>query len=276
VRGRSNYGGALKISRGGRSLLLKGLVLKTTARRAPLAAKVGGGQLKLGLSRPIAVSRSGFGIRAAARGLRLTTNFAVRLDHKLGLKRVFRTGQPLGASLSQVEPRLASIAQSERAYFSLAPGFLAKLNERHVSLNPIAPAELFGGAFQLPILGGRIAPDGSAGTVVSSGSIEALQLTGGQIFWQELALEIDSGVTSAETNVQPSPPYPGKVGSVPIATFALTSVSPDRAKRTISISGSLAVGATGAAHMNQAFAQGKPAFVPGEAMGTVSAVVQAK
>jgi hypothetical protein len=274
--GTIKHGGALKISRGRRSLLLKGLVLKTTARRSPLAAKVGGGQVKLASSRPIAVSRSGFGIRVAVRRMRLTTTFAVRLDHKLGLKRVFLTGQPLGTSVSQVEPQLASVAKSNRVEFSPAASFLAKMDELHVSLNPISPAELFGGSFQLPIFGGRIAPDGSAGTVVTSGSIEALQLGSGQIFWQELALEIDLGIASADSNIQPSPPYPGKVGSVPIATLAVASVAVDRSKRTVTISGSLAVGATGAAQMNQAFGQGKPVFAAGEALGTVSAVVQAE
>jgi hypothetical protein len=274
--GTIKHGGALKLTRGGRSLLLKGLILKTTARRSPLSAKVGGGQVKLGSSRPIAVSRNGFGIRATTGSLRLTTKFAVRLDHKLGLKRVFLEGQSLGTSVSRVEPELASIAGSSRIYFSPAPSFLAKLNELHVSLNPISPAELSSGTFLLPIWGGRIAPDGSAGTVITSGSIEALQLGSGQIFWRELALEIDAGAAGAETDVEPNPPYPGKVGNVPIATLSLSEVTPDRAKRTISLSGSLAVSATGAGYMNQAFGQGKPVFGAGEAFGTVSGVVQAQ
>ncbi len=274
-QGTIKHTGALQISKGSRSLLLKSLILKTTARRSPLAAKVGGGQLKLGSSRPIAVSRNGFGVKATIKDLRLTTKFAVRLDHKLGLRGAFRTGQQLGSSLSRVEPELATIAASGRVNFNPAATFLAKLNELHVALNPIHPAER-PGAFELPIAGGRIAPDGSAGTVETSGSLEALQLGGGQIFWHELAIEIDAASVSPEVDVQPSPPYPGKVGSVAIATLGVTGATPDPAKRTVSLSGSLALGTTGAAQMNQAFAESKPFFVEGEALGTVSAVIEAK
>ncbi len=85
--------------------------------------------------------------------------------------------------------------------------------------------------------GGQIAPDASAGTLQTQGSLEALQLGGGQVFWADPWLELATPIASAEANIQPSPPYPGKVGRVPIAALSLATaqVSADPKARTVAV-----------------------------------------
>jgi hypothetical protein len=276
-RGMVEHEGALLFEAGRRSIPIKAPQLKTTQRRAPFSAKVGGSQLKLATAGSLAVAREGFGDRIKASALTLSAKLVTRLSKKLRLRGVFEAGQPLGSALTRAQPVTVTVLDEGRASFTPSPEILAKLGSLSVALNPIFPAEHPGASFTLPLVGGIISPDGSQGRVETQGSLEFLQLAGGQIFWAEPWLDLATHVESAEVDAQPSPPYAGKVGRVGIAEISLVgaALSSDPRARTVTVSGaSLLLGATTAASFNQAFAGGKAVFAAGEALGVLSFVAQ--
>ena len=83
---------------------------------------------------------------------------------------------PLIAKVGGSQPKLATVLESGRATFVFDAAFLAKLESRFVSVNPIFPAEHQGPTYTFPItLGGQIAPNGSEGTLRTGGTVELLQ-----------------------------------------------------------------------------------------------------
>jgi hypothetical protein len=277
-RGTIEHAGALVFEAGGRRIPLKALQLKTTQRGSPLSARVGGSQLKLAAAKRLMVSRSGFGGRVTIARLTLSSKLATRLGKKLRLKTLFEQGMPLGQSLTRANPETISVLGRGRAELALDPGFAAKLDSLFVAVNPIFPAEHPGAVFTLPIFGGMVAPDGSQGTVETSGALEFLQLGGGQVFWQDGWIDLGAGSLSPELNVQPSPPYAGKVGRTQVAGLGIGVVSADPGRRAVAVSGStLSLSGSTAQTFNEVFArpQGKDnIFAAGEAFGTLSFAVQ--
>ncbi len=260
----------------GASIPLKALQLKTTQRHAPFSAKVGGSQLKLAQAQGLAVTRQGFGDKVKVSSLSLSAKLATRLAKKLRLKATFKAGQPLGSTLTKAEPETIAVLGKGKVSLTLDPGFKAKLDSLFVAVNPIFPAER-PDPFTLAIFGGTIAPDGSAGTLQTQGSLEFLQLAGGQLFWAEPWLELASGSFSSEANAQPSPPYAGKLERGPLAKLRGGVVSSDPQGRTVSVSGApLALEAATAQMLNELFAQGKAVFAAGEGIGSVSFVAQGR
>lgn len=247
------------------------------AKRTPLIAKVGGSQLKVAKAEKIDSKRSGFGTLFTGTKLRLTAKMVTRLNKKLRPKIPFAANQPLGTLVSDAQPRLVTILDQGKATISLASSFLAKLDSRFVSLNPIAPAERLGAALVFPIApGGSLAPDGSEGTLRAGGALEFLQLGAGQVFWQELWLDLAARSDSAEVDIEPTPVFPGKIGRTSVLDLGTASVVSDPKARTISASDApLALSAEGAARFNEAFAQGEgAAFVAGEPVGSLSFTAQ--
>src|SRR4051794_1277277 len=98
-RGVINHDGALRFQAGGREILLRALMLRTTRPRAPLSAKLGGGQLKLGGRKP-AVSQAGFAERIEVGEITLSPKVAGRLAKKLRLPGIFEAGQRLGSAVT--------------------------------------------------------------------------------------------------------------------------------------------------------------------------------
>jgi hypothetical protein len=277
ARGTVEHEGALLFKAPKGSIPLKSLQLKTTQRRSPFSVKAGGGQLKLATAQSLAVSRQGFGSKVRVQKLTLSAKVATRLAKKLRLKGVFAAGQALGSATTVANPQTIAVLPKGRASFVLAPGIAAKLESLFVALNPIFPAERPApGSFTLPIAGGTIAPDGSLGTIATQGSLEALQLGGGQVFWAEPLLDLGARSFSAEADAEPSPPYAGKVGRVAIAALLGASVSADPKQRTVSVTGaSLSLDAATAQTFNEVFAkpQGRDGvFVAGEGLGALSFV----
>lgn len=274
-RGSIEHEGALVFTAGARRIPIKALQLKTTQRGSPLSAKVGGSQLKLGTARGIGFSRAGFGSRVTVSGLALSSKLATRLGKKLHAKGLFRAGQKLGKVTSLAEPETITVLGRGTAALTLSPGIEAKLRSLFVAVNPIFPAERSGPAFTLPLSGGAISPDATLGTVATSGALEFIQLGGGQVFWQTTALELSSHSASAALDVQPSPPYAGKIEKALIAGLMLSSAAvPDAKARTVAVANaSLTLDASTAATFNEVFArpQGKDGvFVAGEPLGAVS------
>lgn len=270
--GTVEHDGALLLSAGGRSIRLKGLQLKTTRRRSPFAVKAGGSQLKLSDSGRIAVARSGFGERISVGGLTFSKTLATRLAKKLRLRGILQQGDPLGRAVTVVQPLTAGLRGEGEVAWALAPGFAAKLDSLFVAVNPVFPAE-HPGDFTFPIFGGGISPDVSVGRVETRGALELLQLGGGQVFWTEPELDFSENLASAEADVEPSPPFGGKIGRVPIAVLdpAGAAFTSKPGPRTISASGLTAkLDAAMAAALNQAFAQGEPKFEAGETIASAS------
>jgi hypothetical protein len=267
----------LKAKRGVASF--KKLQLKTTRRSAPLAAKVGGGQLKLGTAKTLRESRDGFGEKLSVPALALAAKVAARLNKRLHLQTPLRAGQPLGTVTTTVQPQSVTILGSGRTSLELDPAFAAKLDQLHVAVNPIFPAE-HPGAFTFAIVGGRIAPDLGGGTLETQGGLELLQLGGGQVIWREPAIDLEAGSFSPEADLEPSPPYGGKIGLTSVAGigFGGAQKGVDPRLRTISVTGaSLTLSAGTAGTLDEVFArpQGKDGFfAAGEALGRLSFVAQ--
>lgn len=248
---------------------LRNLTVK--AGHAPLIAKVGGSQLKLATSPVIDSERLGFGEKFTAEKLKLTAKLATRLNKKLRPEQLFGAGQILGTLRSAAQPLTVTLLPSGKAGIDFAPAFLAKLDALFVSVNPIFPAEHVGGSFSFPIIsGGAISPEASLGTLRTGGDVEFLQLGGGQVFWHEPWLDLAAHSDSAEATVQPSPPYPGKLGRVPLLDLGPGTAAAEPSARAIALSGApLTLQASTAAAFNQAFAQGKAVFGAGEAVGVL-------
>lgn len=270
--GTVEHEGALVLRAGSRRIPIRFLQLKTTRRHAPFAAKVGGGQLKLASAARVAFSRRGFAAKVKVSGLRLAKQVATRLEKKLRLRGAIPEAQPIGSAVTVANPATIFLQGRGAVALSLDPAIVDKLKARFVAINPIFPAEHVGTPFTFPILGGTIAPDAASGTVEADGSMELLQLGGGQVFIHLPRLELGTSLATAELDVEPSPPYAGKVDRTPFAALSLAAAarSASAAARTVGVgNGLLTLTAVTADAFNQAFAEGKPVFGTGEVLGTV-------
>lgn len=275
--GSLRHEGALVIRSAGGRIPIKDLQLKTSARRSPFSAKVGGSQLKLGVAGTTAVARRGFGVEVEVGSLALSTTLAIRLAKKLRLRGAIKAGEPFARSVSEASPQTVTLLSKGVATLTLDPGFEAKLSSLFVAVNPIFPAE-HPGAFTLPVFGGRLSPAGSEGTVETQGVLEFIQLGGGQIFWGENRFDLGTGSAGTELEVEPSPPYGGKVGVVPFAALGPGAFAAKPKKRTLALSGvPLALDAAMARTFNEVFVapQGESSvFLGGEAIGSLSLTAQ--
>jgi hypothetical protein len=224
ARGFVEHAGALVFAAAGRNVPIRAPQLKTTSRHSPFTAKVGGSQLKLATAKSLSVTRLGFADKVRVSSLALSAKLATRLGKKLGLRDVFKAGLPLGKSATQADPLTISLLGKNRVSLTLDPGFQAKLNSLFVAVNPIFPAE-HPGPFTLPIFGGTIAPDAGQGRVETQGSLEFIQLGGGQIFWAEGALDLTGASFTPELNLLPSPPPGGKLGAQGVTSLSLPAAA---------------------------------------------------
>jgi hypothetical protein len=250
------------------------------AKRAPLYAKIGGGQLKIATGARLSSKRVGFGAGFSATGLRLTSKVATRLNKKLHLGKALDSGLKIGEITARGNPATVHLRQEGRLSMAIDPAFFAKLNRLFVSLNPIAPAELAPG----PVLSfpvgpeSTLAPDGRSGTVKLTGSVELLQLGSAQIFWHEVWLEPAAATLLAEVDAEPSPPNAGKQPQAELLALpAGAAISSNPARREIAIAGQPAIlTAAAAAALNAGFAKGAQEFAAGELVGSISLSVAAE
>jgi len=279
--GTVEHGGTVLFERAGRSLSLKQVQLKTTRPSSPIVGRLGGGQLKLGPARGLFVSRRGFSEEITVSRLRLSSKFATRLSKRLRLRGVFKPGMPIGTAVTRANPATVSILGKGRAQLELDPGMAAKLNELHVAVNPIFPAE-HPAAFTFPIFSGKLAPDFSSGFLQLQGALEMLQLGGGQVFWSEPVLDLGGASLSPEVEVKPSPPYAGKAGQLAVAhlDLGIGAATANPGAKTLTVSGAvLTLSESTAALFNEVFAkpQGKEnVFTTGEVLGRISFLAEAQ
>jgi hypothetical protein len=271
------HAGGFKLTAHGRAVSFKKLIVKTTQKHAPLAAKVSGGQLKLAKTSSLKTARSGFGFVVTASKLKLSEKVASRLDKRLKLKDVFSGGQLLGTAVTSTQPLTTAVLPAGAVSFAPDAQTFGKLERLFVATNPIAPAEHAGAGFTFPIAGGSIAPDGTSGLVQSSGSLEMIKLKGGQLFLREPLVDLGAHVVTAELEVIPAPPNKGKLGRVPVAALGLpgAGIASNPSSRTVTIAGAPAtLSDVLAASMNEVFAEGKPEFKAGEPLGVFSFAAQ--
>lgn len=255
---------------------LREITIKTA--HSPLVAKVGGSQLKVASSGKLSFQREGFDSSFTASKLKLSAKVVTRLNKKLRPDVPFKAGALLGTLTAKAKPKLTAIGAVGKATLLYDPGFVKKLDQRFVSLNPIFPAEHQGATFTYPIAAGALlAPDASEGELRTNGTTELLQLHAGQVFWKELWFDLGQRQATAEVDVEPSPSFPGKLGRVGVFSIGQGGVvASDPKARTISVQGApLSLSANAAATLNEAFAQGEAAvFTAGEAVGQVSFTAQ--
>jgi hypothetical protein len=116
-----------------------------------------------------------------------------------------------------------------------------------------------------------VAPTGTEGTLRTGGAVELLQLGGGQVFWQELWLDLGAKLDTAEVDIEPTPTFPGKIGRVGVFGLTGGSIASDPKARSVSLSGGTLVLDAGAAKtLNDAFNEGKELFRAGDVAGSVS------
>src|SRR6187399_2451387 len=269
-KGEVTHEGQIVFQKGNRKVPLRDIELK--AKKTPLFARVGGGQLKLATAKKLTARREGFGQGFKATGLELTAKVATRLNKKLRAGKAFTEGLAIGTVQSKTQPQRVEILEQGQGTIVPDPAFLAKLKPLFVSLNPIAPAELQPGPLlKFPIaVGGQIAPDASEGTLRLAGAIEALQLGAGQLFHSEYRLDLGLKSATAEVDVEPTPAFPGKLGRVGVFDLGQGSVASDPESRTISVSAApLTLTAATAQSFDEAFAAGRAVFAAGEPFGVV-------
>lgn len=269
-KGEVTHEGQIVFQRGKRAVPLREIELK--AKKTPLFAKVGGGQLKVASTKKLTSVREGFGQGFKAVGLSLTQKVATRLNKKLRIGKAFSEGLALGTVRSRTQPQRVAMLPRGQGAITPDPAILAKFKSLFVSLNPISPAELQPGpVFKFPIAAGsQIAPNASEGTLRLAGAIELLQLGAGQVFHKEYWLDLGVRSASAEVDIEPTPAFPGKLGRIGVFDLGAGAVSSDPKTRTISLSNApLTLTASTAQAFNDAFAEGKAVFEAGEAFGAV-------
>ncbi|HEX3041201.1 MAG TPA: hypothetical protein VHP56_03825 [Solirubrobacterales bacterium] len=280
-KGTVEHEGTALFRRGSRRLAFKDLQLKATRRSSPLVARLGGGQLKLGPARGLTIARHGFGERISVASMRLTAKFATRLSKRLGLRGVFEEGMPVGSAVTSTDPAAVTILPKRTAQLELDPAMAAKLNDLHVAVNPIFPAER-PGLFTLPIFSGKMALGFDSGFLQLQGGIEFIQLGGGQVIWRESRTDLDARTLNPEVEVLPSPPYPGKAGQLPVAALDLDTGAPvaNSSSRTLTVTGAtLALSDLTAALFDGVFAKNQDkqgSFRGGEILGRLSFVAEAQ
>ncbi len=97
--------------------------------------------------------------------MKLTHNFVGRLNTLLHLK-VFKQGTQFGSVMSTAQPLTVAIAPAGKVTLAPNPQPFAKLAARHVSVNPVFPAELSAGNFEFPLIfEGAISPNATLGSL---------------------------------------------------------------------------------------------------------------
>jgi len=294
------HAGEISFKHGKRSARVGGLVLDTAT--ASLNGLVAGLPVKFASVEGLSFSRNGFGVNLAIAKLALTGSAAKLLNAKLGFsgkkakgkktyaagaskkkgkavpKKPFEGKQVLGAASSATQPLAVTILPSGKA--KLAPDLetVTKLFLAGATGEPIPPAELEPGpppAVNLPIAGGILAPNGSAGVLQTLGGEK---LSKGPVTTITSNLWVDLGlkVTTAEVEVTGFPEAPGKLGRVPNALLDLSAatVGSDPAARTVSVANAvLRMSAEGAATLNALYGTD---FKAGDPLGSISFTAQAQ
>lgn len=289
------HAGEIKFKHGKRTARVGPLVLDTAT--ASLNGTVVGKAVKFASVEGLSYARNGFGVNLAIEKLALTGTAAKLLNAKLGfsgkakkpakasaskkrkaLRKPFAGKQVLGSAASTTQPLTVAILPTGKAKLVPDSGFVLKLFMAGASVETIAPAEFELGpppAVTLPISGGLLAPNGSAGVLqtlggqkISKGPVTTITNN----FWLDLGLK----ATTAEQDVTGFPGAPGNIGRAPNALLDLSAASfgADPAARTISVANAvMRMTAEGATSFNTLYGTD---FKAGDPLGSIFFTAQAQ
>jgi len=265
-----------------------------TAKRAVYAV-VARARMQFATIASFSATRNGFGADVQGPKLVLTEKAARRISNRLGLRGGHRIdgGRTISNFWSPAQPATVTVLPQGAATLDGDLATLGKFGAKGVALpegiSAIAPAtKPTPISFAFPIEGGTLAPDGSAGTVRTTGGVQILKEAvpiSPTMKMLNIYADFDTKVATVEIEITPTPPFPGAVGRSSIADLVLPagSVVADPAKRTITVSGAEArLQAVAAATLNDVFNQPPPEpppasnFVVGDSLGTFSMTVQAQ
>jgi hypothetical protein len=255
-KGKVTLGGGLKFKAGKKTAAVKGLEVNTTKKG--LFAKVAGKKMKLASVGGYTFARAGFGVSMTIKKLKLTTNAAKQLNKKTGYakgKKPFLANKLMASAKAEEQPATVTIMPGGNVDFNVDNELLKKLENVEAFTTPIAPSTEKGkGKYEMPITGGSIAPDASAGVVQTGGGLQLNQkLTGGPTteitlgnFYVDLSAKTITVEVVAKSNAKDKegkePLNLGNLGRSSIADVTLTgaTVTADATTHTVTVKGASA------------------------------------
>jgi hypothetical protein len=293
VEGHLEAQGGFKLSLGNRGVPIYNVTVNTV--KGSVYASVAKAHMQFGTFATPVVTREGFGANFKATQLVLTEKATRRISNRLGLKgnQRLKAGRVLSNLYASAQPRTVTLLPQGNAVLTPNQATLAKFAAKGVKLPsglvPIAPATApTATTLQFPIAGGTLAPDGSQGTLSTTGGIEITKKTATlspQVKLKNIAVDFGTKAATVELEILPAPPFPGATGRASIADLTLPagSVVANAATRQIAITGAEAkFQAVAASTLNSVFNQPAPEpppssnFVVGDPFGTFSLVAQAQ
>ncbi len=244
--GSLNLGGGLKFKAGKRKVVVKGLVLNTG--RSLLTAKIGGKKVKFAKLVGLRYFREGFGSKVILKRLKLEKAAANQLNKKLG----FAKGKPkpfignklIAKAIATDQPSTVTLLPANNMAYTGDPTLLGKLADVKTNVEVIAPTTAAANVFTSPIGGGTLAPNASAGQVLSSGGLVLNQtlsptvvtkITLGE-FWLDFSAKTVTVNVVAESTASSSLNL-GNLGRSSIGDLVLTgaTIASDPTTRTITV-----------------------------------------
>lgn len=248
-RGEVTLGGGLKFKAGKKKAPVKALVLNT--QKKALFAKVGGKKVKFASVAGWSQTRDGFGVDLRIKKLKLTNAAANQLNKKTGYKKgkpkPFLKNKLIGKGTSEVQPATVTVLPGGVMNLATDPTTINKLKDVEVTIPVTAPTtEPSPGLYSFPIVGGSLAPGGTAGTAQSAGGLQLLQKlpTGPETFieteitlgnvWADLSAKTLTVEVIAKSTASPDLNL-GNLGRSSIADITVAGLVADPATRTISV-----------------------------------------
>lgn len=253
-------GGGLKFKAHKKTATVKALAIESSKKS--LTAKVAGRKMKFATISGFSFTRNGFGGNITIKKLKLTKKAAKQLNKKTGYAKgkpkPFIANKNMGKAKAEEQPATVTLLPAGSVSFNANQELLLKLKDVETEAKVIAPTTETGlGNFGLPITGGSIAPDASAGVVQTAGGLLLSQklptspttaieteITLGNI-WVDLSAHTISVEVVAHSNAESEGKKPldlGNLGRSSIADLTLTgaTISSDPNTRTVTVSGATA------------------------------------
>ncbi len=259
--GTIRHRGGLRLSAGGKRIVLKNYTVRV-GRRITLSARVGGDRVTvLDLTGRPRVSRSGFGTNVSGLTARLNRTAARALNAAFGVD-AFRKGIPLGTVRVQAEPSQTQLLAQGATALAIDPATLQAIVSLGIAPGVIGPATLDGTTASFPITGGKAALDLSAATVRHSGGI-SLAKGATSVALTDFDIRVGMGAPQLFAALN------GSAEKVAILDLDLAALQPTVQGRSITLGGVVAKLTQGAADaLNGAF--GTTAFAGGLTLGTAT------
>lgn len=293
VEGHVEAQGGFKLSLGNRGVPIYNVSVNTV--KGSVYATIAKAHMQMATFANPILTREGFGANFKSTQLVLTEKATRRISNRLGLRghQRLNPGRVISNLYSSAQPQTVTLLPQGTATLTPNQAMLAKFAAKGVKLPsgiaPIAPATApTPTTLQFPIAGGTLAPDGTAGTLQTSGGVMVTKETktvSPQIRLLNIAVDFGTKVATVELEILPAPPFPGATGRASIADLTLpaNSVAANPGTRQIAITGAEAkLQAVAASTLNSVFNQPAPEpppssnFVVGDPFGTFSLVAQAQ